>query len=180
MGDAAPIARPQAAPADAGSPFDAQLFKRVMRKLAGTVTVFATSSDSGQHGMTATAMCSVSADPPTILIVVNRATRTHPHIDKKQAFTVNVLAEDQVSAAELFASKTDNQFAGVAHHLLSDGCPVIAGAAAYLHCSVESQVDVGTHTIFIGRVIEAGATRAQPLVYQDGQYGRVSRVEERR
>ena len=161
------------AAAAAAAPFDGQLFKMVMRKLAGTVTVFGTSSDDGLHGMTATAMCSVCADPPTILIVVNRATRTHPHIDRKQAFTVNILAEGQLSAAQLFASKSDNQFSSIEHHLMSDGCPIIAGAAAYLHCAVVSQHDVGTHTIFVGRVMDAGATNTQPLVYQDGKYGHV-------
>lgn len=153
---------------------DAQLFKAVMRKLAGTVAVFATASEGGLHGMTATALCSVSADPPTVLIVVNRSARTHPHIRRKQAFTVNLLADDQLAVAELFAAKSDDPFAEVAHRRLHDGCPVIDGAAAYLHCTVQSQHDVGTHTIFIGRLVDAGAGAGQPLVYQDGKYGHVA------
>ena len=152
---------------------DGQLFKAVMRKLAGTVGVFATASDDGLHGLTATAMCSVSADPPTVLIVVNRSSRTHPHIHRKQAFTVNLLADDQLAVAELFAAKNDDPFGKIAHRRMSDGCPVIEGAAGYLHCAVQSQHDVGTHTIFIGRLLDAGAGTAQPLVYQDGKYGHV-------
>ena len=152
---------------------DAPRFKTVMRKLAGTVAVFATASDEGLHGMTATALCSVSADPPTVLIVVNRSARTHPHIHRKQAFTVNLLADDQLAVAELFAAKSDDPFAKVAHRRMADGCPIIEGAAGYLHCAVEQQHDVGTHTIFIGRLLDADAGSAQPLVYQDGKYGHV-------
>jgi len=159
---------------DAPRAIDGAQFKSVMRKLAGTVTVFATSSETGLHGMTATAMCSVSAEPPTILIVVNRSARTHLHIHRKQAFTVNVLADDQLVAAQLFASKSNDPFAQVAHRLMSDGCPVILGCAAYLHCTVVSQHDVGTHTIFVGRVLDAGADARAPLIYQDGQYGHVA------
>jgi flavin reductase len=172
--DAPTTFKPIAASVKETASLDAQVFKTVMRKLAGTVTVISTSNDAGLHGMTATAMCSVCAEPPTILIVVNRSTRTHPHIDAKKAFAVNILSEEQLDVAELFASKSLDQFASIDFSRMDDGCPVIAEAAAYLHCSVEDQFDVGTHTIFIGRVIGAGATTEPPLVYQDAKYRRVS------
>ena len=156
------------------APFDPQVFKAVMRKVAGTVTVIATASETGLHGMTATAMCSVSADPPLVLIVVNRSARTHLHIDTKKAFTINILGEHQLDIATLFATKGDDQFAQVEHHLLADGCPIIVDVAAYVHCVVQSQLDAGTHTIFVGRVLDAGTSAAPPLVYQDARYGRVA------
>ncbi|MCX8255723.1 FMN reductase (NADH) NtaB [Beijerinckiaceae bacterium RH AL1] len=158
----------------AAAPFDPQAFKAVMRKIAGTVTVIATASATGLHGMTATAMCSVSAEPPMVLIVVNRSARTHLHIDTKKAFTVSILGEDQLDVANLFAGKDDHPFAQVAHRLLADGCPVIEGAAAHVHCMVESQLDAGTHTIFVGRVLDADASAALPLLYQDARYGRLA------
>ena len=158
----------------AADPFDPQVFKAVMRKVAGTVTVIATASDTGLHGMTATAMCSVSAVPPMVLIVVNRSARTHLHIDTKKAFTISILGEHQLDVADLFATKGDDPFAQVAHRLLADGCPVIAGAAAHVHCTVETQLDAGTHTIFVGRVLDAGTSAALPLVYQDARYGRLA------
>ena len=153
---------------------DPQIFKAVMRKVAGTVTIIATASETGLHGMTATAMCSVSADPPLVLIVVNRSARTHLHIDTKKAFTISILGEDQLDVADLFASKGDDQFAQVSHRLLADGCPVLADVAAYVHCVVQSQLDAGTHTIFVGRVLDAGTSGALPLVYQDARYGRLA------
>lgn len=165
---------PVAASVKLSAPFDAQIFKSVMRKVAGTVTVITTASEGGLHGMTATAMSSVTADPPTILIVVNRSARTHPHIDAKKAFAVNILSEAQLPAAELFASKSDDQFSSVVFKHMDDGCPVLADAAAFLHCMVEQQFDVGTHTIFVGRVVNAGVTNEKPLIYQDAKYRRLS------
>lgn len=149
---------------------EADTFKSIMRQMAGTVTVIATASEDGLHGMTATAVCSVCADPPTILIIVNRSTRTHPHIENKQAFTINILNESQKDIAELFASKGTDPFAEVSHELMNDGCPVINETTAYLHCSTQAQAIVGTHTIFIGRVIDAGVGTLRPLIYYDGKY----------
>lgn len=159
----------------AGGSFDEKVFKAVMRKLAGTACIIATSSDGASHGLTATAVCSVSAEPPRILVVVNRSSRTHPHIDVKRAFTVNLLAEDQQSIAELFASKTPNQFAAVPHETREDSCPVITGAAAYLHCRVEQQIEFDTHTIFIGEVIDGGVAADKPLVYYDAAFWTLQR-----
>lgn len=172
--DAANAFKPVAARVASDAPFDSQIFKAVMRKVAGTVTVISTSSDEGLHGMTATAMCSVCAEPPTVLIVVNRTARTYPHIDRKKAFAINILAEDQLDIAELFASKTPDQFASVDFRRMDDDCPVIAQSVAYLHCVVEQQFDVGSHTIFVGQVMNGGVTSQQPLIYHDAKYCQVS------
>ena len=154
-----------------GKDFDEKVFKAVMRKLAGTTCIISTGSDDdGLHGLTATAVCSVSAEPPTVLVVVNRTSRTHPHIDANKAFTVNLLAEGQNEIAELFASKSPDQFSSVEHRRLEDSCPVVAGAAAFLHCHVRHQHDVGTHTIFIGEVVDGGVTADKPLVYYDSRF----------
>ena len=153
-----------------GQDFDERVFKAVMRKLAGTTCIISTGRDDGLHGLTATAVCSVSAEPPTILVVINRSSRTHPHIDANKAFTVNLLAEGQRAIAELFASKTPDQFAQIEHSRLDDSCPVIDGAAAFLHCRVKHQLDVETHTIFIGEVMDGGVTAEKPLVYYDSGF----------
>lgn len=159
----------------AGKAFDERIFKAVMRKLAGTTCIISTGSDDdGLHGLTATAVCSVSAEPPTILVVVNRTSRTHPHIATNKAFAVNLLAEGQSAIAELFASKTPDQFAGVEHRRLDDDCPVVDGAAAFVHCRVEHQLDVGTHTIFVGRVIDGEVTAEKPLVYYDSAFHKLA------
>lgn len=73
----------------------ADAFRAVMRQLAGSVAVITTEGNGKLHGFTATADCSVCAEPPTILIAVNKSARTHPHIDRKGIYAVNILADDQ-------------------------------------------------------------------------------------
>jgi flavin reductase len=156
---------------------DVTMFKSVMRKLAGTVAVIAVTDEDGKsHGLTATAVCSVSVDPPMILIVVNRSSRTHHHIDYQKAFSVNILAEEQSGIADLFASKTEDQFSKVSHLSVAQS-PAIAEAAAYVRCCVEAQFDVATHTIFIGRVIDSCVSDDRPLIYQDAKYCRIDNAQ---
>src|SRR5436305_1338085 len=105
-----------------------EIFKSLMRNIASSVAVISTSNEGRLHGMTATAVCSVSADPATILIVVNRSTRSHPVIATTKQFTVNILAEDQHEISGLFASKHDNPFSAVEHRMGLNGNPIIVGA----------------------------------------------------
>lgn len=155
---------------------DANAFRSVMRQLAGSVTVITTEGDGVLHGFTATAVCSVCADPPTILIVVNKSTRTHPHIDRKGYFAVNVLAQSQKNVAEHFAGKGDDQFSSVSHTTTKNGVPLISGAAAHLECKIVERIAVGTHTIFIGCVVGTGAESCAPLVYHDARYGQIAHI----
>ncbi|MGA0533713.1 flavin reductase family protein [Hansschlegelia sp. KR7-227] len=165
--------RDHAGAASAGRAFvDGGTFREIMRKLAGSVTVITTEGQGALHGFTATAVCSVCAEPPTILIVVNRSARTHPHIDQKGAFAVNILADDQVDLANLFASKSNEQFATVRYVMTPSGVPVIKDAAAFIECRTAERVDVGTHTIFIGSVVSGGAASGAPLIYHDASYAR--------
>jgi flavin reductase (DIM6/NTAB) family NADH-FMN oxidoreductase RutF len=151
-------------------------FRSIMRRLASSVTVITMSHGDHVHGMTATAVCSVSADPPTILIVVNRSTRSHPLIDSSGFFVVNILAESQRALAERFAGKSADQFAGVDYRLGDTIGPVLQDAAAHLECRVVGQSDVGSHTVFIGEVIGGGASGALPLLYHNGRYARLAQL----
>jgi flavin reductase (DIM6/NTAB) family NADH-FMN oxidoreductase RutF/nitroreductase len=120
--------------------------------------------------MTATAVCSVSAEPATILIVVNRSTRSHPIIAAAGSFAVNVLADHQHDISGRFSAKLDDPFAGIACRAGAHGNPIIKDVAAYLECAIVDTIDVGTHTIFIGQVIDGDVSRALPLVYHEGSY----------
>ncbi len=155
---------------------DGETFRNVMRKLADSVTVVTTEGDGTFHGFTATAVCSVCAEPPTILIVVNRSARTHPYIHQKGIFAVNILADNQAHLANLFASKSSEQFANVKYAVTPRGVPVIENAAAFIECNIDQQHEVGTHTIFIGRVVGGGAAENSPLIYHDANYARVAMI----
>lgn len=160
--------------APAGDCISADAFRQVMRALAGTVTVISTGNEGKLYGFTATAVCSVCAEPATLLIAVNRTARTHPHIARKSAFAVNILAEDQGDVAAHFSTKGDSQFDTVEYLITERGIPVLGRVAAHLDCIVDQVHDVGTHTIFIGRVVDASASGAMPLMYHDARYSRLT------
>jgi len=158
------------------APVGADAFRSVMRQLVGSVTVITTEEDGVFYGFTATAVCSVCAVPPTILIVVNKTARTHPHIDRKGVFAVNILANDQRKIAQHFAGKEDDQFSSVNYSITARGIPIIKNAAAYLECEIQNRISIGTHTVFIGQVIATGVEDHTPLVYHDARYGLVAHI----
>jgi flavin reductase len=145
-------------------------FKTAMRRFASTVNVVTSGCGSVLNGMTATAVCSVSAEPPSLLIVVNQSSRSHALIEKSGAYTVNVLSASQQHLAAHFASSPTAPFATVRHSLGLNKCPIIDDCASFLECVVESRIQSGTHSVFIGRVVASGKSDRLPLIYHDGKF----------
>jgi len=156
--------------AEAVPAMDGEEFKAVMRNIGSSVAVITISHGGRRHGMTATAVCSVSTSPPKILIVVNRSTRSHPVITDAKRFTINILADHQAELGKRFSEKHPSPFDGVAHRDGRYGGPILHNCAAYVECQTTTEFEVGTHTIFVGSVIHGGATKSPPLLYHDGQY----------
>ncbi|BCH29349.1 flavin reductase [Mesorhizobium sp. L-8-10] len=127
--------------------------------------------------MTATAFSSVSADPAMVLIVLNRSTRTHPLVMASGHFVINLLSESQIGLGQRFAGKLDNQFDGVPYRLTERGAPVLEGVAASLECETVREIDMGTHTIFVGQVVSGHGSDALPLIYHEGSYKAVSTLD---
>ena len=149
---------------------DAEKFKALMRAFGSSVVVITASHDGRDHGMTATAICSVSADPPQILVVVNRSNRSHPIITAAKRFTVNILAEYQSGLGQRFSSKHLAPFEGVAFSRSLHGGLVLDGCAGFLECQTTAEFDVDTHTIFVARVTHGEANGWSPLLYHAGSY----------
>ncbi len=142
-----------------------------MRRFTTGVAVITTSSNDRIHGFTANAFASVSADPPTVLICVNRNARAHPLISLSQCFCVNILAAEQRALAEQFADgEPQTRFDGVAYRIGLSGSPILAGTLAYVDCTLGEELTSGTHTIFLGTVIAAGERDGAPLGYYDRKY----------
>ena len=141
-----------------------------MRCIASTVTVITSKSGAKTNGMTATAVCSVSAVPPCILIVVNQTNRSHALIAEAGTFAVNVLSADQADLAQHFARKSDDPLQGVNTRAGVTGVPMIEGCAALLECVVQQRIAAETHTVFIGRVVATKYTERLPLMYWNGGY----------
>jgi flavin reductase len=148
----------------------AERFKLVMRNIASSVAVITVEHEGRKHGMTATAVCSVSTAPPTILIVVNRSARSHSIISEVRKFTVNILAVHQAKLGGRFSEQHPSPFDGVGHTAGICGGPVLEDAAAYLECETEAEIQAGSHTIFIGVVMGGDATKSPPLLYHNGEY----------
>jgi flavin reductase (DIM6/NTAB) family NADH-FMN oxidoreductase RutF len=142
-----------------------------MRRFPTAVTVVTTVLDGRLKGFTATAVASVSVDPPRVLVCVNRIARTHPIISQAERFCVNLLRLEQEAIARVFAARvSDDPFAHIAYRTESTGSPVIEGSLAYLDCVVSEEYSAGTHTIFIGDVVACDAQEGTPLGYFDGAY----------
>ncbi|GLK69646.1 flavin reductase family protein [Hansschlegelia plantiphila] len=151
-------------------------FKAAMRRFASGVTVVTSRSGASVNGMTATAVCSVSADPPLALVVVNRASASHALIVKGQAFALNILAEGQEGLATYFAGGDAKTFEAAPHAVGETGCPLLLGCAAHVECVVENDYDEGTHTIFVGRAIHVSSADLAPLIYCDADFQSLQRV----
>lgn len=149
-------------------------FRHVLGHLAGGVAVV-TSRDPGGDpcGLTATAVCSVSLDPPLVLVSVNRSARTHDSLASSRIYAVNLLASGQEELATRFAGKEEEKFRGLETRTGSTGAPVLTEALGFVDCAVVRDVPAGDHTLFIGRVEAAGILRdevGRPLVYHLGRY----------
>jgi flavin reductase len=155
---------------------DEEGFKAAMRCIASTVTVITSRAGAVTNGMTATAVCSVSAEPPCILVVVNQSSRSHALIEQGGAFAVNVLSAEQAALAQHFAAKSDDPLRNVKHRQGVTGMPMIEGCAAQLECVVETQVAAGTHSVFIGRVVAVQETDRLPLIYHGGKIVELERA----
>lgn len=150
-----------------------ELFREVMGRLGGGVTVVTSTDPTGEpRGLTATAVCSVSLDPPLVLACIGSDSLTGEAVRASGRYALNLLSSDGRSLSELFASTSLEKFEHVAWIEGSNGCPLLAGCLASAECSVESALDAGDHTIFVGRVT-AGSVEApagDPLVYFRGAY----------
>lgn len=162
-------------------PVSPDLFVAGMRLHAAGVTLVTTVHRGRRSGLTATSVCSVSAEPPQLLVCVNRAAEANAPIRESGRFCVNVLAAGQQALADRFAGRLGHvgaaRFEGSGWTRLATGAPVLEGCRAAFDCTLVAALEAGTHTIFVG-LVEAVATRPElaPLVYHEGEYGLVAQL----
>jgi flavin reductase (DIM6/NTAB) family NADH-FMN oxidoreductase RutF len=141
------------------------------------VTVITSTTQEGQPiGSTANALSSVSLDPPLVLACLREESETLLALLHRGRFAINVLADDQLSIAERFASRsTHATWDRVSHRRSELGVPLLDGAVASLECVLHDIADGGDHRIVIGRVLEVGhpATPVRPLVFYRGAFSRL-------
>ena len=147
-------------------------FRLAMRRLAATVSIVTCADERGRHGMTATAVTSVSVKPPTILVCINSEARLYSKVAKQQRFCVNLLKVSHVALSERFGSRDYEQdrFA-VGDWSELDGLPYLRDSQASLFCSTEQFITAGSHGIFVARTDRIMiADEVEPLLYRDGGY----------
>jgi flavin reductase len=149
-------------------------FRAAMRRLAATVTVISTTAENGlRHGMTATAVTSVSADPPAVLACVNRSAALHAQLGLGRRLCINLLHCSQQRLSEVFAGAMEGEPRFAVGDWRSDdaGVPYLADAQANIFCEIEALHAYGSHSVCIGRVTGVSCrVDVAPLVYQDGTY----------
>lgn len=148
-----------------------------MRRVGASVLIVTTRWRGEALGLTATAVCSVSADPPHLLACINRDAEAHDAIVASGRFAVSLLSAHHQALAERFAGRSGiNGTARFAEGLWVEGVlgvPVLADASAVLECTVVHRLPVASHTVFVGAVVHARTSGAdEVLAYRDGTYGR--------
>ena len=159
----------------ARKPLDRAQFFAIMGAFPTGVTIVTTLDNDGQpKGLTSNAVCSVSAEPPLLLVCVDKRSQTLPALQHSRRFVVNYLSAGRDELANLFASKEPDKFADVAWRQARNGMPLLhEDSLAHAECSIVQEIDAGDHIVFLGQVDdgEPPMPASQPLMYFRRTYG---------
>ena len=152
-----------------------QSYREAMARLGAAVNVITTEGPGGKRGFTASAVCSVTDSPPTLLVCLNRNSDSNEALKVNRVACINVLRADQEHLSPVFAGMTEGDYAErfgrAAWGVLETGCAVLEGALASFDCRVAEINEVGTHSVFF---CEVQALRVAPtgqgLVYFGRRY----------
>jgi len=156
-------------------------FRNAMSLLTSAVSVVTTIGSTGRYGFTASAVCSVTDSPPTLLVCMNIASSSHTHFVENKILTVNVLAAHHQHMSKVFSSKMspEERFKYGSWTELETGAPVLKDALVSFDCQIEQIQEVGTHTIFICRIVAIQqGQHDQGLVYFNRAYHQVGQIAE--
>jgi len=154
---------------------DSTSFRTAMRHLTAAVCLITTTDINGRrYGMTATAVCSVSAEPPTLLVCINRNNSTLHQIRAARAFVVNVLGTTDRDLAERFSQPMEaaEKFARGEWRARHTGAPVLRSALVSFECHLARSQTAGSHDVVFGAIqaIHLGRDAPEPLLYGQGAY----------
>lgn len=149
---------------------DPVVFREALAAVAAPVAVVTSMDGERPHGTTVTAFCSLSLEPPLVLVSLDRDSALLRMVRQSRRYGINVLSHDQEAIATRFARKGADKFAGVPWGLDTD-LPRLEGAASWIACRLHDLVDGGDHVIAVGFVEHAQASPSHPLVYGQRQFG---------
>jgi flavin reductase len=155
-------------------------FRNAMSLLTSAVSVITTAGLTGRYGFTASAVCSVTDTPPTLLVCMNQASSSHVHFVENKVLSVNVLSAQHQHISTAFSSRLspEERFKYGVWTELETGAPVLKDALVNFDCEIEQVQAVGTHTIFICRIVAIQQGQHEhSLVYFNRAYHHVGQTE---
>ena len=155
-------------------------FRDAMALLTTAVHVITTQGASGVHGFTASAVCSVTDTPPTLLVCMNHSARSHEHFVDNKTLSVNVLGAQHEALSNAFASRlsSEERFQKGSWTKLATGAPVLEDALVSFDCEIEDIQQVGTHSVFMCRIVAIKQNQhEESLVYFNRAYHHVGQME---
>ncbi len=158
---------------------EADLFKDLMRHLAGAVSVITVGRGGDRTGFTATSVSSLAIDPPSLVVCLNRGSSSWQVLQRHGSFCVNVLAHDQQHLADSFSGrgglKGVERYQHAQWQELATGTPALADALTVFDCELDDAIERHSHAILIGRVRAITLRRqVEPLIYWHGAYRRIA------
>jgi flavin reductase (DIM6/NTAB) family NADH-FMN oxidoreductase RutF len=152
------------------STVDIELLKGVHRRFVTGVTVVTTAGDGTPRGLAVNAFSSISLEPPLIMVCVQKTSSTYEPLFGSEYFAVNLLAADQMPVVKVFASKREDKFSDVAWRPGPNGAPIIEGTCAHMEVQMQERLQASTHTVFLGKVVDAQFSDHPPLLYGGGAF----------
>lgn len=149
---------------------DAAAVREVHRRFITGVTVVTTMDGDLPRGLAVNAFCSISLEPPLVMVCVQTTSSTYPALLRAEHLGINILAADQTGVAGVFASKAADKFAELDWTPAAHGSPLLDGAAARVEVEIGERLRASTHTAFLGRIVQAEHRDTDPLVYRAGKF----------
>jgi flavin reductase (DIM6/NTAB) family NADH-FMN oxidoreductase RutF len=155
---------------------DSDTFRSVLGRFASGVTIVTARDDAGQdHGMTVSAFCSLSLQPPLVLLCIDHVASMHGLLLTHPRFGINILSSQQEAYSRRFADELSDRFDGIAYTRSETGVVLLDDALAHLECRVTMHHDAGDHTLFVAEVERAEPREGRPLLYYRGGYAQLER-----
>ncbi|HUQ46998.1 MAG TPA: flavin reductase family protein [Gemmatimonadaceae bacterium] len=155
---------------------DQHAFRAVLGRFSSGVTVVTTVDKNGDdRGMTVSSFCSVSLEPPLVLICVEHSGSVYQPMADAETFTVNILSEGQEALARRFAGPDPDRFEGLGFSRGGNGNAIFSEVLGYIQCKVVARHPTGDHDILVAEVEEAMAEEGRPLLYYRGGYAQLER-----
>lgn len=160
-----------------------EMFRTVMSRFASGVTVVTTLCDGEPHGMTASAVCSVSLEPLLVLVCVERDTALSGLVPGQDVFALSILTASQADLSDRFADpdrpEGAAQFDGVETRPAATGAPILPDVLAWIDCRVWASYDGGDHVILVGEAVDMGlGGQEEPLLYFRSAYTNAVRPDD--